>query len=84
MKRTVDEKFKYNDNRGGNFGNGYCTGVILYRRYIKSNAACRLQTKQIINDCIKGSKNGDEWSKGIIAGYRDAANERKAKKNSSV
>ncbi len=84
MKRTVDEKFKYNDKRGGNFGNGYCTGVILYRKYIKSSESSRQKTKEIISNCIEMAKAGDQWSKGVIAGYRDVANERKAKKNSSV
>ncbi len=81
MKRTVEEKYNYNKKRGGHFGSGYCIGVDVYKGYFKQDAENRRQTQRIINNFMQLAKNGDQMSKGIIAGYRDAANERKNGKN---
>lgn len=77
MQRTVEEKYKYNKGRNNEFGDGYCIGVDLYRGYVKRDSDGRRQTCNLIDDFMKYAKIGDEMSKGIIAGYRDAANERK-------
>lgn len=77
MKRTVDEKYNYNKSKGGDFGDGYCIGVNIYRRYFKLDTERRQETKVLINNFMSTAKKGDQLSKGIIAGYRDAANDRK-------
>lgn len=81
MARTVDEKYKYNKSRKDDFGDGYCIGVNLYQGYVKRDTKGRQQTHEIVDRFMQLAKNGDKLSKGIIAGYRDAANERKARKN---
>ena len=81
MARTVDEKYKYNDKKGGDFGDGYCIGVNLYRGYVKKDVAGREHTRGIVDSFMRLAKSGDQLSKGIIAGYRDAANDRKSRKN---
>ena len=79
MKRTVDEKYKYNQSRKDTFSTGYCTGVTLYRSYTKSDG----ETKAIIKDIITTSKelaqNSDKFGKGVMCAVRDCAEERKAK-----
>lgn len=83
MARTVDEKVKYNKAKGDDdFGSGYCIGVTVYRNYIKQNDSRRQQIKLTIDNFMKLAKAGDKLSKGVIAGYRDAANERKSRKTS--
>lgn len=81
MQRTVEEKLKYNKSRKDDFGDGYCIGVNLYKGYVKRDTNGRQQTHEIVDRFMQLAKNGDKLSKGIIAGYRDAANERKARKN---
>lgn len=82
MTRTVDEKYKYNDKKRGDFGDGYCIGVNLYRGYVKRDNAGRKQTRELVDSFMRFAKAGDKLSKGIIAGYRDAANDWKSRKNS--
>lgn len=82
MTRTVEDKLKYNKAKGGDFGDGYCIGVNLYRGYVKRDVTGRQQTREIVDSFIRNAKAGDKLSKGIIAGYRDAANERKSRKTS--
>lgn len=81
MARTVDDKYKCNKTKGGDFGDGYCFGVDLYRGYVKRDVVGRQHVCKIVDGFMKTAKAGDQLSKGIIAGYRDAANERKSRKN---
>lgn len=83
MARTVDEKVRYNKAKGNDdFGSGYCIGVTVYRNYIKQNETRRQETKSLIDNFVRLAKTGDKLSKGVIAGYRDAANERKSRRTS--
>lgn len=81
MKRTVEEKLKYNKGKKDEFGDGYVAGVNLYRGYVKRDTAGREQTKELVDVFARLAKTGDKFGKGIMAGYRDAANERKERKN---
>ena len=77
MKRTVDEKYKYNQARNGTFATGYCTGVTLYRSYIKSDGETRAMIKEIISNSKDLAKSGDDLGKGLMCAVRDCAAERK-------
>ena len=79
MKRSVNEKYDYNKKRGGDFGEGYCFGVSLYRNYGKNDAATKKTIKEIIDAERVNAHSGDLHSKGVMCGIRDAANERKGK-----
>lgn len=79
MKRTVDEKYKYNQERKGGFSTGYCLGVNLYRGYIKSDGETKAITKEIITTSKELAKKGDDLGKGFMCAVRDCAEERKAK-----
>lgn len=85
--RTVDEKVKYNRGleKKTAFAWGYLWGVQAYRRYPKADRAERTQIRAEIDDYNKQARNGkgrsQECAKGYMCGVRDAANERKAKKN---
>lgn len=79
MKRTVDEKYKYNRARGGEFSTGYCTGVTLYRNYVKSDKVTKAMIKEIISTSKELAKSGDEIGKGLMCAVRDCADERKDK-----
>lgn len=83
MKRTVDEKVAYNSKQDTPKAAAYVVGVTLYRNYVKSNDEVKQATTQLIDSAFKRvhSGRGDEADKALIAGYRDAANERKARKN---
>ena len=59
MKRTVDEKYKYNQSRKDTFSTGYCTGVNLYRSYTKSDG----ETKAMIKEIITTSKEATTSAK---------------------
>lgn len=77
MKRTVEEKVNYNKQRKGLFSSGYVLGVSLYEDYSKSDDEMKKMTKSIIDNSKINARNGDEFGKGIMSGYRDKANERK-------
>lgn len=81
MQRTVEEKYKYNQSRNGYFADGYCIGVDLYRNYVKMDEAGKKSVCRCIDSFMRSAKKGDESCKGIIAGYRDAANDRKKRQN---
>lgn len=80
MKRTLNDKYKYNSKRKTNFAFGYCLGVRIYKDYPKDTAKGKLETKRLIDDFKTFAREGDEISKGIMCGIRDCANERKGKK----
>ena len=79
MKRTVDEKYKYNQAREGMFSTGYCTGVTLYRSYIKSDGETKALIKNIISNSKELAQKGEDLGKGLMCAVRDCAEERKAK-----
>lgn len=79
MKRTVDEKLRYNNERGGRFATGYGLGVMLYRDYLKQDNDGKAIIKGIIDTNKSLAKEGNEMGKGFMCGIRDAANERKAR-----
>lgn len=80
----LEEKLAYNRRkaaRGDKFAEGYIKGVKLYRDYPAGDeyeqAAIRAQI-DAIRSCI-ALDGGFERERGVMCGYRDAANERKAK-----
>ena len=79
MKRTVDEKYKYNQSRKDTFSTGYCTGVNLYRIYTKSDGESKAMIKEIISSQKELAQKGDDLGKGFMCAVRDCAEERKAK-----
>lgn len=83
MKRSVDEKLKYNDEQKTPFSYGYRWGVRAYRKYPKVDKAERKRIRTEIDDYNKQARNGkgrsQECAKGYMCGVRDAANERKAR-----
>lgn len=81
MQRTVEDKYKYNKGRRDEFSEGYCIGVDVYRNYVKLDDGNKLLARKAIDGFMQNARKGDLMSKGIIAGYRDAANERKARQN---
>ena len=80
MKRSVDEKLRYNESRKGMFSVGYRLAVKTYRDYPKQNAKGRKIIKELITDSNELARTGDGFGKGFMCGVRDAANERKARK----
>lgn len=79
MKRTVQEKYDYNKRRKGVFSSGYCYGVSLYRDYPKQDEEGKMLTEATVNIASVYAREGQVFSKGIMCGYRDMANERKSK-----
>ncbi len=79
MKRTVKEKYEYNKRRKGMFPSGYCYGVSLYRDYPKQDEEGKMLTTAFINLSSVYAREGQPFSKGVMCGYRDTANERKSK-----
>ena len=75
MKYSFEEKLRYNKTRQKNspFATGYVFGATLYEDFPRQN------TEFI--DTMKSSASGkdSDYEKGVMCGYRDAANERKAK-----
>lgn len=79
-KYTIDEKVKFNAERGTSFGVGYSFAVGLYRDYPKSDAMKKATINSIFTNSKVLAQQGDPFGKGVMCGLRDAANERKAKK----
>ena len=79
MKRTVEEKYQYNKRRKGSFSSGYCYGVSLYRDYPKHDEEGKMLTQALVNVAKVRAREGQQFSKGLLCGYRDKANERKEK-----
>lgn len=88
MKRTVDEKLKYNCGQRTAFAYGYRFGVQAYRQYPKANERRKRDISGDINYNKRLAQTGDrsrestQYAKGFMCGVRDAANERKSKQKS--
>ena len=85
MKRTVDEKLKYNSAQKTAFAYGYRFGVQAYRRYPKADERHKRDISSDIDYNRRLAQTGDksresvQYAKGFMCGVRDAANERKIK-----
>lgn len=79
--KTLDEKLNYNKGQKTDFSFGYCLGVDMYKNYPKDTEKGKLETKRLIDNFRELAIWGDKISKGVMCGIRDAANERKRKKN---
>ena len=79
MKRTVKEKYEYNKRRKGLFSSGYCMGVNLYKDYPKQDEEGKMLSQALVNVAKVRAREGQQFSKGLLCGYRDKANERKEK-----
>lgn len=80
MKRTLEEKYKYNKARtDDNFSFGYCYGADIYKDYAKADSKYRKTIRDLIDTAKISARGGDSLCKGIMCGYKDAADERKAK-----
>ena len=79
---SFKEKLRYNKARQKNnpFASGYVFGVALYEDFPRQNNEFKKTVKEFI-DTMKSSASGkdSDYEKGVMCGYRDAANERKAK-----
>ncbi len=85
-KYSFEEKYQFNKARakGCNFAAGYCLGADLYEMYPRQNAEFQNTVSEFIstareNAAAKIDTDLDSWNKGVMCGYRDAANERKAR-----
>ncbi|MCM1533398.1 MAG: hypothetical protein NC099_01975 [Corallococcus sp.] len=87
MKRTVDEKLRYNEEQNSMFGTGYVLGVKNYRNYVRLDTVKKRSVDEIVCKAKKGvadpetDRDMQQLYKGILCGIRDAANERKERKN---
>ena len=79
MKRTVQEKYDYNDRLDTPFSTGYTLGVILYRDYTRMDKEGKKMISEIIDTNKSLARSGDELGKGFMCAVRDCANERKAR-----
>ncbi len=79
--KTLNEKFNYNSTQDTGFSHGYCTGVKYYRNYGKGAPVDKKKHNEFIDDMKVAALKGHKWVKGFMCGIRDAANERKQKKN---
>lgn len=79
--RTVDEKYNYNKQRKDKspFSSGYCAGVTMYGEWSNMSKSDKRAARQYIDNAKELARQGDQLSKGIMCGIRDAANERKSK-----
>ncbi len=78
--KTLAEKVAYNQTQNSDFSNGYLLGVRWYGEYPKLSVQGRKTQIEVIDTIKVSAKMGDGFSKGIMCGIRDSANERKAKK----
>ena len=81
MKFSFLEKYRYNQAHASHkpFSAGYKMGADLYLDYAKAGKDGQKQTHKIFNEFHALALQGDPFSKGILCGARDAANERKRK-----
>lgn len=79
MKRTLKEKFEYNNARNTPFSTGYSLGVNIYNDYRKFDDEGKKIVRELIDTNKSLARDGDVMSKGFMCGVRDAANERKSK-----
>lgn len=86
-QKTVDKKIKSYQSMmknctlpSGQYAAGYCAGVVFYRDFNSCSAQGKKITKDFFSDCSRDARShGDMFSVGVMAGARDAANERKNK-----
>lgn len=80
MKRTLKEKYDYNRARNdGEFSSGYCIGVTMYKDYVKGDDEYKKVIREFVDTSKELARDGDKFGKGVMCGYRDCANERKAR-----
>ena len=85
MKRSVDEKLKYNNEQKTPFAYGYRFGVKAYRRYPKADKKRKQDMLAEIDDNKRLAQTGDksrssvQFAKGYMCAMRDCAAERKAR-----
>ena len=79
MKRTVQEKYDYNDKLDTPFSTGYTLGVMLYRDYPRMDKEGKRLIRKIFDDNHELARSGDEIGKGVMCAVRDCANERKSR-----
>lgn len=78
--KTFVEKLSYNQSQKTEFSQGYCLGVRDYQKYPKLSIKDKKTYNETVDVIRACASMGDEFSKGVMCGIRDAANERKAKK----
>lgn len=74
---TVDEKIRYGREHPNDFREGYKVAVTMYRNYPTKSEYGKKIVIETMQRAAKGAKNGHEFSKGMMSGFRDAAKERK-------
>lgn len=85
MKRTVDEKLKYNREQKTPFSYGYRFGVKAYRQYPKADKKRKRAMLAEIDDnkrlaqSGKSTCNSVQYAKGFMCAMRDCAAERRAR-----
>lgn len=85
MKRSVDEKLKYNSEQETPFAYGYRFGVKAYREYPKANKKRKREMMSDIDDnkrlaqSGKSTRNSVQYAKGFMCAMRDCAAERRAR-----
>lgn len=85
MKRSVDEKLKYNCEQKTPFAYGYRFGVKAYREYPKANKKRKREMMSDIDDnkrlaqSGKSTRNSVQYAKGFMCAMRDCAVERRAR-----
>ena len=77
MRYTLEEKYRYNKRHKSSFSSGYVTGVNLYRDYTKHDEEGKLLTQALVNVSKVRARQGFAYCKGLLCGYRDAADARK-------
>lgn len=77
MRYSFEEKYRYNKRRKSSFSSGYVTGVNLYRDYPKHDEEGKMLTQALVNVSKVRARQGFSYSKGLLCGYRDAADARK-------
>ena len=70
---------KIKDKIQGTFYGGYVFGVDLYQSYFSADYEMRTLIRSIIDNVKPLARRGDWFFKGVMTGYHDAAEERKAK-----
>ena len=85
MKRTVDEKLKYNREQKTPFAYGYRFGVKAYREYLNANKKRKREMMSDIDDnkrlalTGKSTRGSVQYAKGFMCAMRDCAAERRAR-----
>ena len=85
MKRSVDEKMKYNTEQTTPFEYGFRFGVKAYREYPKASKKRKREMMSDIDDnkrlaqSGKSTRNSVQYAKGFMCAMRDCAAERKAR-----